>query len=101
MSWRFIPNAICIVRLLLVAPIVWLLLTERYAAALVLFVAAGISDALDGYLAKTFDWRTRLGSLLDPAADKLLLVCVFVALAYLLPVVSAVVAWLTLERKGF
>jgi cardiolipin synthase len=82
MSWRFLPNAICIARMVLVAPLVMLLLEERYAAALVLLVIAGLSDGLDGWLAKTFDWRTRLGGLLDPAADKLLLVSLFLALTY-------------------
>jgi cardiolipin synthase (CMP-forming) len=82
MTLRWLPNAICVVRLLLVVPVVMLLLDEQYAGALALFVVAGGSDALDGYLAKTFDWRTRLGGLLDPAADKLLLVSVFLALTY-------------------
>jgi cardiolipin synthase len=81
-SWRFLPNAICIVRMLLVVPLVWSIDQGRYGTALVLLVVAGLSDGLDGWLAKTFDWRTRLGGLLDPAADKLLLVGVFVALAY-------------------
>jgi cardiolipin synthase len=54
----------------------------RYIEALVVLVIAGFSDGLDGYLAKTFDWRTRLGGLLDPAADKLLLVSAFGALTY-------------------
>ena len=82
MIWRFLPNAISIGRMLLVVPLVGLILDGRYVAALVLLVLAGLSDGLDGLLAKTFDWRTRLGGLLDPAADKLLLVSVFVALAY-------------------
>ena len=81
MSLRWLPNALCALRLLLVAPLVWLLLEERYAAALALVFAAGISDGLDGFLAKRYGWQTRLGSLLDPAADKLLLVSVFLALA--------------------
>ena len=83
MSFRWVPNAICIVRMLLVAPLAWLLLEENYTAALAVLVIAGLSDGLDGYLAKKFDWRTRLGGLLDPAADKLLLVTVFCALTYL------------------
>jgi cardiolipin synthase len=82
MSWRWLPNAICIARMLLVAPLVMLLVARSYEAALGLLVVAGLSDGLDGYLAKTFDWRTRLGGLLDPAADKLLLVSVFGALTY-------------------
>jgi cardiolipin synthase len=69
--------------MLLVVPLVTLLVREEYQLALLLIVIAGGSDGLDGYLAKTFDWRTRLGSLLDPAADKLLLVSLFVTLAYL------------------
>ncbi len=82
MSLRFLPNAICILRILLVAPLVAAIVDGRYATALVLIVIAGLSDGLDGFLAKRFDWRTRLGGLLDPAADKLLLVSTFVALAY-------------------
>jgi cardiolipin synthase (CMP-forming) len=82
-SLRFLPNAICIARVALVGPIVLALLDARYAVALALIVVAGVSDALDGFLAKTFDWRTRLGSLLDPAADKLLLASVFATLTYL------------------
>ena len=48
----------------------------------VLVAVAGVSDGLDGYLAKRFDWRSRLGGLLDPLADKLLLVSTFVTLTY-------------------
>jgi cardiolipin synthase len=83
MSLRWLPNAICIVRIALVAPVVALLLAERYDQALALIVLAGLSDGLDGYLAKTFDWRTRLGGLLDPIADKLLITSVFLTLTYL------------------
>jgi cardiolipin synthase len=82
MSLRWVPNAICVVRVLLVAPLVLLLIAENYAAALAILIIAGASDGLDGFLAKRFDWRTRLCSLLDPAADKLLLVSVFAALTY-------------------
>jgi cardiolipin synthase len=82
MSLRFLPNAICIVRILLVVPLVLAVVDGRYVEALILLVIAGFSDGLDGYLAKTFDWRTRLGGLLDPAADKLLLVGAFLALTY-------------------
>ena len=61
MSWRFLPNAICIARMLLVAPLVSLIVDGRYEAALVVLLIAGFSDGLDGFLAKRFDWRTRLG----------------------------------------
>jgi cardiolipin synthase len=83
MSWAWIPNAICVFRILLVGPVVWVLLQGEYSIALVLIAIAGFSDGLDGFLAKRYDWRTRLGSLLDPAADKLLLVSVFLTLTYL------------------
>jgi cardiolipin synthase len=83
MTLRWIPNAICVFRALLVGPVVVVLLREQYLAALILIVIAGMSDALDGLLARTFDWRTRLGSVLDPAADKLLIVSVFLTLTYL------------------
>ena len=92
MSLRFLPNAICILRILLVAPLVLAILDGRYTAALVLIVIAGLSDGLDGFIAKRFDWRTRLGGLLDPAADKLLLVSTFVALAYVGAMPRGVVA---------
>jgi cardiolipin synthase len=83
MSLRWLPNAVCVVRILLVVPLVVALLHREFSLALWLIVIAGASDALDGFLAKTFDWRTRLGGLLDPAADKLLVVSVFVTLTYL------------------
>jgi cardiolipin synthase len=75
-----IPNAMCIVRMLLVVPIVWSLLTGRFLAALMLIFLAGVTDGLDGFLAKHYDWRSRLGGILDPLADKLLLVSVFLTL---------------------
>ena len=91
MSLRFIPNAICVARMLLVAPLVLWIVEGRYAAALVVLVVAGLSDGLDGFLAKRFEWQTRIGGLLDPAADKLLLVTVFVCLS----VAGLVPWWLT------
>jgi len=92
MSLSWLPNALCVFRILLVAPIVAVLLDREFALALALIVVAGASDGLDGFLAKTFSWRTRLGSLLDPAADKLLLMSVFVSLTYLGLVPVAVTA---------
>ncbi len=89
-----IPNAMCILRILLVGPIVWSLLAGRFFLALVLIVVAGVTDGLDGFLAKRYDWRTRLGGILDPFADKLLLVSVFLTLTWigLAPVWLAAVA---------
>ena len=72
-----IPNGICVVRLLLTGPIVWLLATGAYEAGLVLFMIAGFSDGLDGFLARRFNWRTEVGAFLDPLADKVLMVSVF------------------------
>lgn len=83
MKARHIPNAITIGRVFLVIPIVDAMLDERFQMALALFVVAGVSDALDGFLAKYFNWQSRLGSLLDPIADKLLLVSCFVAAGYM------------------
>lgn len=85
-----IPNLICVLRIVLVWPIVSALIDGRFVLALVLVAVAGLSDGLDGYLAKRFDWRSRLGGLLDPLADKLLLVSLFVTLAWL----ELIPAWL-------
>lgn len=81
MSLSWLPNAISIIRIALVPPILALLLNGRYAVALVLFVVAGFSDGLDGYLAKRFEWHSRIGALLDPVADKLLVAGTFVTLS--------------------
>jgi cardiolipin synthase (CMP-forming) len=75
-----IPNFITLGRIMSVPVIFWLLLTGQNRIAFFVFVAAGISDAVDGYLAKRFNWSTELGSYLDPLADKLLLVSIFIAL---------------------
>ena len=83
MKLKYIPNMICVLRIILVAPIVWSLLQGRYGLALGLILVAGFSDALDGFLARRFDWRTRLGGLLDPAADKLLMFAAYVTLAWI------------------
>jgi cardiolipin synthase (CMP-forming) len=75
-----LPNLISLGRLLLVPLAIWLILGGRYGAAFWVFVIAGVSDALDGFIAKRFNRRTRLGALLDPIADKTLLVSVYVTL---------------------
>ena len=82
MSLSWLPNAISLLRIVLVAPIVLLIARGEYGWALVLFWVAGFSDGLDGYLAVRYDWSTRLGALLDPAADKLLMTALFVTLAW-------------------
>ena len=86
-----IPNLICVLRMALVWPIVDALLNARYETALLLIALAGLSDGLDGFLAKRFNWRSRLGGILDPLADKLLLVSAFVTLTF----TALVPLWLT------
>jgi cardiolipin synthase len=80
MTLRWLPNAICVLRMLLVAPVVIALARGDYALTLLLFAVAAASDGLDGWLAKTFGWSSRVGKILDPVADKVLLVTVIVAL---------------------
>lgn len=75
-----IPNLITLGRIILVPVVFWLLLQGKTQLAFAFFVVAGISDAIDGFLAKRFNWATELGAYLDPMADKLLIVCIFVAL---------------------
>ena len=75
-----LPNLISLARLLLVPLQIWLIYVGRYGLAFWILVAAGISDALDGFIAKRFDRRTRLGALLDPVADKAMLISVYITL---------------------
>ena len=67
--------------MVMVLPLMWLIVTDRVWAAFWVFIAAGVSDALDGYIAKTFKQTTELGAILDPLADKALLDGVYIALA--------------------
>lgn len=78
-----IPNLITIMRLLLVPAVLLGLLGGHVQAAFFAFVVAGVSDGVDGFIARRFNQRSALGAYLDPLADKALLVSVFVALAYL------------------
>jgi len=75
-----LPNLITLLRLILVPVIVWLMLSGYTHLAFMAFVAAGISDAADGYLAKRFNMETELGAYLDPLADKMLIACIFITL---------------------
>jgi len=81
---RDVPNIISFLRLLAVMPVVYLLLEHQYGWALLLFAAAGLSDGLDGFLAKHYGWQSPLGGILDPLADKILLVACFLVLGALL-----------------
>jgi cardiolipin synthase len=80
---RQVPNVVSSIRILLAIPIAVTLVHHQYMATLALFGAAAVSDVADGFLAKRFGWQSRLGAVLDPAADKLLLATVFVTLAAL------------------
>ena len=90
MKPRDIPNLITGLRILLVPPIVLLLIADRFGAALVLFILAGVSDVVDGFLARAFNSKSRLGGWLDPIADKSLQISVYLTLAWL----GLIPAWL-------
>lgn len=75
-----IPNVITVGRVILIPVIFWLLVSAKTQAAFFLFVLAGVSDAVDGWLAKRWNLQTELGAYLDPLADKLLIVSIYVAL---------------------
>ncbi len=80
--FRHIPNVITVVRLLLVPLLVNLMLQQRYTGALLLMVLMGVSDAVDGFLAKHYNWRSVLGAYLDPLADKTMLIATYITLSW-------------------
>ncbi len=92
MRLRWIPNAITLARLVLALPLLWLLVRGRFFEALCLAVLAGLSDGLDGFLAKRYDWRTALGGVLDPIADKVMLMACFFGLWWSLQIPGWIVA---------
>jgi cardiolipin synthase len=77
----YIPNLITCARIVAVPFFVWLLIDQQYERALLLLLLMGLSDALDGFLARCYGWKTTLGSYLDPIADKVMLLVVYVAFA--------------------
>jgi cardiolipin synthase (CMP-forming) len=78
-----IPNLITIARLIMVPLVIVMILQAQWLAAFALFVAAGVSDAVDGFIARRFDMRSELGAYLDPVADKALLVSIYIVPAWL------------------
>ena len=88
----YIPNLITFARIILVPVTVWLIISEAYGWAFISFVVAGVSDGIDGFLARRFNWRTELGAYLDPMADKALMASVYVTLG----VLKALPAWLVI-----
>jgi cardiolipin synthase len=87
-----IPNLITLARILLVPVVVWAITAGEMQFAFLLFVAAGISDAVDGFLAKRFGMTTELGAYLDPLADKVLIVSIYLSLGF----VGAIPLWLVI-----
>jgi len=86
-----LPNALTLIRILLIPLFVILLISKSFHSALITFIIAGITDALDGFIARIWHQRTDLGSYLDPIADKLLLASAFITLAIL----RIIPSWLT------
>lgn len=82
-GFRFIPNAITATRLVLVLPIALLIIEEQFTFGLVLFTLSGLSDGLDGYIARRFDWVSAFGKLIDPLADKLMMMTTTITLGVL------------------
>ena len=86
-----VPNLITSLRIILTPIFIIYVLDEKYLLALIVFIIAGLSDAVDGFIARVFDQKSLLGAILDPIADKILLVTAFVVLS----VKDLVPDWLT------
>jgi len=87
-----IPNLITLARILIVPVVVWAIASNQMLFAFLLFAAAGVSDAVDGFLAKRFGMTSELGRYLDPLADKVLIVAIYVALG----IADALPRWLVI-----
>ena len=87
-----LPNLITIARILLVPVMVWAIASHEMTVAFFLFLAAGLSDAVDGFLAKRFGMTSELGAYLDPLADKVLIVSIYVSLG----ITEAIPRWLVI-----
>ena len=87
-----IPNLITLARIVMVPVIVWAITANHMLAAFVLFMVAGLSDLVDGFLAKRFGMATKLGAYLDPLADKAMIVSIYVALG----IAEAIPRWLVI-----
>ena len=96
MTLAWLPNAISILRILLIPPAVVAMVTEAFGTALVLVLIAALSDGLDGWLARHKGWGSALGAVLDPVADKLLMLAAYVTLGML----EAIPAWLAVLVIG-
>lgn len=82
MKWCYLPNMITAFRLIMVVPFLYYTLESEYTIAFFIFILASISDGLDGFLARRFQWQSQWGAFSDPLADKLLVVSSYVALTW-------------------
>ena len=80
---RYIPNGITVLRLILVLPIAFCIVEKNHIAAFVLFAISGFSDGLDGFIARRYGWVSAFGKLIDPLADKLMMMTTTLTLALL------------------
>ena len=96
MQLRYIPNILTILRLLLVVPILLAVFNKEYTIAFYLFLIAGITDALDGLLARFYNWTTDFGAMIDPLADKVMLMGSFIVLWW----TAQIPGWLVLSVVG-
>lgn len=87
-----LPNLITLARILLVPVVVWAIAANQMLLAFILFLAAGVSDAVDGFLAKRFNMKSEIGAYLDPLADKVLIVSIYVTLG----ISGAIPRWLVI-----
>src|SRR6202012_3106116 len=87
-----LPHIITVLRILLVPVVIWAITSQQMAIAFSVFLIAGVSDAVDGFLAKLFGMQSELGAHLDPLADKVLIVSIYVALG----ITEAIPRWLVI-----
>jgi cardiolipin synthase len=115
MVLKYLPNLFTIARFFLIAPFLIFFCQKNYTYALYIFLLAGFTDGLDGWCARQFDWQSSLGSMLDPIADKLLIVTSFISLAWVnqmpwwlielvlfrdISILMGVFAWYHVMRRG-
>jgi len=93
MSYKEVPNLLSLIRILLIIPIIYFILISEYKFALIVFVISALTDLLDGWLARHLNCESAMGAILDPLADKILLMSVFFSLCYLgfIPILLALI----------
>ena len=94
---RTVPNMLSVLRIILIVPFVIFFLNKNYIAAAAMIILSGISDALDGFIARRFNQITEIGKMLDPLADKLTLIAIMICILILFPIVMPVVIVLILK----